>query len=193
MAELLQEIDFDVAFLALHCSPKVRGFFLAWKEFKYVNERMPKLRLKSRVNDLISNASELLCSESELGKVASEAKAGSAKARFSLREMVQNSQKFSELLEAHDAVREKQRLAQPLSRWIVTMGHPMRKDFVSVAGVDLPWEAGAEFERWLDEQRRLRESDGNRRRVRRHRLKNNSSKALHDSSLPRGNAPFSLG
>jgi ssDNA-binding Zn-finger/Zn-ribbon topoisomerase 1 len=177
-AELLQEIDYNVAVLALHCSPKVRGFFLAWEEFKYVDNRTPKLQLESRVGDLINRASAMLPgSESELGKAAREAKAGTAAAQCRLGDMVMKKGKFADLLQAEGRMEIQRWLAQPVARWIVTIGHPLRKHFVSVAGVDLPWKDEAEFEDWLDEQRRRRKSVGERFRKRRSRLKKNLQKA----------------
>jgi hypothetical protein len=166
--ELLREIEDDVTVLAHR--GHVREIAPVWKAFERLDRRLTKLLLKSRVDNLISRARAMLqTSESELNKVVREAKAGTAQARFSSGDMVMKPCKLDELLQADWQMASQRTMAQPVARWTVTIGHPMRKYFVSIAGRDLPWED------WREELRRLKQSE----RTRRCRLaKKTSSKSV---------------
>jgi hypothetical protein len=80
--------------------------------------------------------------------------------------MIMNTEKLAELLKAERQMERKRCMAQPLARWTVSIGHPMAKDFVYIAGfepTDLDWHR-----RW---HRRIMQWD----RVRRHRLAQKAS------------------
>ena len=63
--ELLQEIDDDVIVLAV--AGRKKPILPVWKAYEQVDRRMRKLRLKSRLNDLIRRARARVPGESELG------------------------------------------------------------------------------------------------------------------------------
>jgi hypothetical protein len=159
--ELLREIEDDVTVLAMR--GRVRKIFPVWKAFEQVDRRFTKLRLKLRVDNLISRARAMLPSESELDR---EAKAGTAQAQCRLGDMVLEPDKLAELLQAERQMERQRCMAQPVARWTVTIGHPMRKDFVCIAGFDLQ-----DFD---DVIRRTKQSE----RTRRCRAKKTSSKSV---------------
>ena len=163
-AELLQEIEDDVIVLAER--GRVREIFPVWKAVGQLDSRFTKLLLKSRVDNLISRARDILqTSESELNKVVRLAKAGDTPARCRFGDM----EKLDELLQADWQMASQRTMAQPVARWTVTIGHPMRKHFVRIAGGDLRWQD------WRKELRRLQGLE----RQRRHRLaKKTSSKSV---------------
>ena len=158
--ELLREIQDDVTVLAER--GRVRQIFPAWKAFEQVDKRFTKLRLKLRVGNLISRARDMLPGESELGKAVREAKAGTAQAQCLLREMVLEPEKLDKLLQADRQMERQRCMAKPVAQWTVSIGHPMAKDFVCIAGFDPPD---------LDWHRRIVQWD----RVRRHRLAKKTS------------------
>jgi hypothetical protein len=162
--ELLQEIQDDV--LVLSGRKSFRQIFPVWKAFEQVDRRVKKLRLKLRVDNLISRARALLPpSESELNKVVRLAITGNAQTQCSYRDMVLDPKKLAESLRADRQMERQRCMAQPLARWTVDIGHPMAKDFHYVAGISYtPEQVQAA---WL----RLRQ----RMRVRRHRLRKKTS------------------
>ena len=161
--ELLKEIEDDV--IALAEPGRVRQICPVWKAFEQVDRRLPKLRLKKRVDNLISRARALLPGESELSKIVRLAETGNAMAQCSLRDMAMKPEKFAELFKAALQMQRLLCMAEPIARWIVRIGHPKAKDFVYIAGFDPP---DLEFRR-----RSLQSA-----RVRRHRTKKNRQKAL---------------
>jgi hypothetical protein len=155
--ELLQEIEDDVIVLAER--GRVRQIFPRWKAFEQLDRRLTKLRLKLRVGNLISRAHAMLPSESELNKLVTLAIAGNIQARCSLGDMVMKTEKLAEVLQADRQMERQRYMAHPVARWTVWLRHPMAKDFVCIAGGDLPGQD------WRDSHRRILQWD----RVRRHR------------------------
>jgi hypothetical protein len=134
-----------------------------------VDRRLTKLRLKLRVGNLISRASAMLPGESALNKVVRLAIAGDIQARCLLGDMVMNTEKLDELLQADRQIVRQRCMAGPVAQWTVRIGHPMAKDFVCAAGFDPPGQDTRDF------HRRILQWD----RVRRHRLaKKTSSKSV---------------
>jgi len=121
---LLLEIEASVQVLALR--ERKKNAFPAWKAFQQVDKRMPKLRLKKRVDDLITRARALL-SSAQLSKLVTQADTGDIQARCRLREKIIKTEKFAELFQA--ALQP-----LPLARWIVSIGHPTWKDFACITG-----------------------------------------------------------
>jgi hypothetical protein len=166
--ELLREIEDDVTVLAER--GRVRQIFPCWKAFEQLDKRLTKLRLKLRVDNLIGRASKLLSDESQLAKALAVATTGNALAQRSLNaasgpESISAAaktaaQKHYELLQAHGQMERQRCMAQPVATWTVSIGHPMAKDFVCIAGFDPPGQD------WRDSHRRILLWD----RVRRHRL-----------------------
>jgi hypothetical protein len=157
--ELLQEIEFDV--LVLSGRKSLRTIFPAWKAFEQVNKRMPELRLKLRVGNLIRRARKLLSSESELDKVVRLAIAGTAQAQCFYRDKVLiDPQKLAELLRAALQLEKQRCMAQPLLRWLVGEGHPQAKDLQPLI---------AEFCPTVEQYKVWRRREKTRSRVQRHR------------------------
>jgi hypothetical protein len=156
--ELLREIENDVLVLALRT--RKNPISPVWKAFEQVDKRMPKLRLKLRVENLIRRARDILSGESVLGKTLREAWAGNAQAQCSLRDMVLDTQKLAELLQADRQMVIQRCRAQPLVCWVIEIGHPMAKDLNNIV------ELFGTVEEMKAEQRREKA----RERVRRHRL-----------------------
>jgi hypothetical protein len=157
--ELLKEIEDDVLVLAQCEHERVKRIFPVWKAFERVDKSAKRLRLKSRVNDLIRRAQRLLPDESVLAKAVTEAKAGNAQARCSLGDMVMKTEKLAELLQADRQMMIRRCLAVPLVCWAIGLGHPMAKNFGSLA----------EFIQTPEEYKTEEQRTKNRERVRRHR------------------------
>ena len=131
--ELLAEIECDVLVLAGQHDRVLRKRFPIWKAFLQVDKRAKRLRLKSRVNDLIRHARRLLSNESVLAKAVTKAKAGNAQAQCTLRDVVLDPQKLGELL-LDDRLMVIQRcMSVPLVLWAIGLGHPMAKELGSLA------------------------------------------------------------
>jgi hypothetical protein len=124
--ELLHEIQNDVLVLAQR--ERKKPIVLSWETFLQVDKRFTKLPLTLCVNGLITRARAMLpTSESELGKAVREAKAGTG-------QVVMKAEKLDKLLQAALRLERQRFMAQPLAEWIVTIRHPMAKDFESIAG-----------------------------------------------------------
>jgi hypothetical protein len=164
--ELLREIQDDVCKLA--ASGRVRPIYSVWQAFEQLDRKMPKLRLKLRVDKLVSRARAMLPpTESELEKDVRLAKAGNTQAQCSLGDMAMTPEKLAKALRADQQIERELCMALPLAEWIVSIGHPFAKDFVDIAGFYPP--------DWKSHRRRILQSA----RVRRHRLvKKTSSKSV---------------
>jgi hypothetical protein len=145
--ELLAEIENDVLFLA----ERKRAIFPVWKAFLQLNNRVKKLQLKSRVNDLIRRAQRLLSGESELNKVLRLAKAGDLKARCSLSNMILKPEKLDELLEADRQMMVLRDRARPLVYWSIDIGHPFANDWSHIVKLR---PTVKEFEAWQRREKR---------------------------------------
>ena len=162
--ELLDEIERDVLFLAL--LERKRPLFRVWKAFEQVDKRMKTLQLELRVGHLIRRARGMFLGFSVLEKTVIEAVRGDTQAQCSLRAMTQEPQKLAELLRDYRRRTIQRCMAEPLTDWLIAVGHPQNV-FESIAPAE---EIAAGIKA---EQKRA----SGRERIRRHRLgKKNSSK-----------------
>jgi hypothetical protein len=152
---LLTAIERDVLILA----ERKRAIFPVWKAFEQVDKRLKGLRLKSRVNDLISRARKLLPGRSELSKLVRLAIAGKAQDQCAYRDMVLDPQKLAELLRVHEQVMIRRDRAQPLVYWTLDIEHPFAKD----------WGYIEKLRPTVEEVKAWQRSEGKRKRARRHR------------------------
>lgn len=129
--KLLQEIQGDVNLLLKRVRP-VRPVWPIWEAFQKVDKRFKKLRLKSRVNDLIRRARNILRSESDLSKAVKAALTGSAVAQCAWREMVLQPEKFVKLLLDDRRMVTTWCLAKPLMNWAITIRHPVVEELKRV-------------------------------------------------------------
>jgi hypothetical protein len=127
MRGLLREIQEDVLVFALH--ERKKPIFPFWKAFEQVDRRMPKLRLKSRINDLIHRARSMLRSESELTKAmrAAMARNASAVAQSAWRDMVLEPKNLVKPLQEDRRIVWHWCMAEPLVCWAIEIAHPMAK------------------------------------------------------------------
>jgi hypothetical protein len=170
--ELLHEIDDDVIVLAT--TPKrVNPILPVWEAFKQVDRRYPKLRLKTRVDNLIDRALARLAGESELGKAVLGLEAGKAEAQCLLRDILLGNRNLGELLK-DDRDRYCQRVKSwALVEWLMVNGHPRAKDFGAVAAFfALDNEA-------IEKRKILQELEKNRHRQRRWFLRQKNLSKKH--------------
>ena len=161
--ELLREIDDDVIVLAV--AGRKKPILPLWKAYEQVDRRMRKLRLKSRLNDLIRRAGERVAGESELDRAARELEAGNARGQCLVRDILGGTRSLRELLD-DDRQRTLQKAkSYPLVEWLIVNGHPMAKDFGPVVE-HFVIDAAVVKERKLLERR-----EKQRARTRRHRRK----------------------
>ena len=125
--ELLMEIRQGVFFLA-GLDNKRQIWRHDWKEFKYVDKRMKKLQLESRVTDLINRARKILRSESELSKDIKATMEGDEVAKSSLRDLALHPKKFARLLDDDRIMVQQWCMAQPLMKWAYEIKHPVVED-----------------------------------------------------------------
>jgi hypothetical protein len=170
--ELLQEIDRDVIVLAI--VQRKKPILPVWKAFEQVDKRMKKLRLKSRLNDLISRTCAILAGESELGKAARDWETGKAEAQSLVRDILLGNRNLAELLD-EDRVRQSQRAKSwPLVEWAIVNGHPMARDLDNVPALFVQDNAAIEKRKILQRRDQTRE----RQRRRRLRLEKTSRKSV---------------
>ena len=161
--ELLQEITHDV--IALGMVDRKKPILPVWKAFEQVDKRMKKLRLRSRLNDLIRRACAILAGESELGKAARDLEAGKAESRSLVNDILLGKRNLGDLLD-EDRLRQSRRAkAYPLVEWVMVIGHPMAKDFGDVAAFFVQDNAA------IEKRKILQRRDKTRERQRRRRLK----------------------
>jgi len=166
--ELLQQIHLDVFELAT--LERTKPIQPGWKAFEQVDKRMKRLRLKSRLNDLIRRACAILDGESELGKAARDLEAGKVEGEFLLRNMLTGSRNLGELLD-EDRLRQSRRAkAYPLVEWVIFIGHPMAKDLGPVPARFVQDDAAIEKRKILQRREKTRE------RVRRRRSRKKESR-----------------
>jgi len=166
--ELLEQIDSDVIVLATF--DRKKPILPVWKAFEQVDKRMKKLRLKSRLNDLIRGACAILAGESELGKAARDLEAGEAKAKLLVADILLGTRSLGELLD-EDRLRQSRRAkAVPLVEWVIAIGHPMAKDLGAVVAFFVQDTAA------IEKQKILRRREKTRERVRLSRLKQKESR-----------------
>jgi hypothetical protein len=160
--ELLREIEDNVLDLAL--LERNKPILPIWRAFEQVDKRMKKLRLKSRVSDLIRRACAILAGESVLSKAARER--NTKETLLLLCDIELRKRNLAELLE-DDRRRVRQKwMAGPLVEWAVNIGHPMAKDLDGVTAFLFGWSNEA-----VEEVKLLQQREKIRERVRRHRLR----------------------
>ena len=125
--ELLQEIPDDVIVLAV--AGRKKPILPVWKAYEQVDRRMRKLRLKSRLNDLIRRARDRVAGESELGRAARELEEGNALGQCLVRDILAGTRSLSELLDDDRQTILQKAKSYPLVEWLSVNGHPMAKDF----------------------------------------------------------------
>jgi hypothetical protein len=163
--ELLREIDDDVIVLAV--AERKKPILPVWKAYEQVDSRMRKLRLKSRLNDLIRRARERVAGESELGRAARELEAGNARGQCFVRNILCGTRSLSQLLDDDRQRTVQKAKSYPLVEWLMVNGHPMAKDF-GPAAEHFVIDAGVVKERKLLEQRRKQRARTRRHRAQKH-------------------------
>ena len=161
--ELLRQIDDDVIELAI--AGRKKPILPVWKAYEDVDRRMRKLRLKSRLNDLIRRARERVAGESELGRAAWELEAGNARRQCLVRDILCGKRSLRRLLEDHQWRTVQKAKSYPLLEWLMVNGHSMAKDFGPVA------EHFAVDDAVVKERKLLEQREKGRARIRRHRKK----------------------
>jgi len=161
--ELLREIENDVLFLAFR--ERRNPIFPVWKAFEQVDKRIPKLRLRLRLDNLIRHARDILPRESALGAAVTKARAGEPMAQCLLRDIAMNESKLAKLLMEDRHMVRLQCMAYPLVAWLIEIGHPTANDLNNIV----------EFLPTAEDVRALHRLEKTRERVRRHRLRKKRS------------------
>jgi hypothetical protein len=126
---LLGEIDQCVMFL-IELDRK-KPPLLRWKTFKMLDRRMRLLRLVPRIDSLVKRAIERRqqkCSQSVLEKAVR--RPDSLETQILLRDCVEKSGKFVDLLRDHDNRVMERMASSPLLVWLCAMEHPDARNLI---------------------------------------------------------------